>query len=96
MAGRQVESGPSPPEGRARHRPKRPKMRHVFKMRPRWGPRITIKDVAGNTLAKLSDVPEGEEPGKFIAPHGVCIDSRGNIYVAEFITGGNITKIDKS
>ena len=58
------------------------------------GPRITIMDVAGNTLAKLGDVPEGEEPGTFIAPHGVCADSRGDIYVAEVSwthTGSNLT-----
>ena len=57
------------------------------------GPRITIMDVAGNTLAKLGDVPEGEEPGTFIAPHGVCTDSRGDIYVAEVSwthTGSNL------
>ena len=47
------------------------------------GPRITIMDIKGNTLAKLGDGPEGEAPGQFIAPHGVCIDSRGDIYVGE-------------
>ena len=58
------------------------------------GPRITIMDVQGNTLAKLGDVPEGEQPGTFIAPHGVCIDSRGDIYVAEVSwthTGSHLT-----
>jgi len=47
------------------------------------GPRITIMDVGGNTLARLGGLPEGEEPGRFIAPHGVCIDDRGDMYVAE-------------
>ena len=47
------------------------------------GPRVSIMDINGNTLARLGDLPEGEEPGRFIAPHGVCIDSRGDIYVAE-------------
>ena len=47
------------------------------------GPRITIMDIKGNVLAKLGDGPEGEGPGQFIAPHGVCIDSRGDIYVGE-------------
>jgi len=47
------------------------------------GPRVTIMDIQGNVLARLGDGPEGEEPGRFIAPHGVCIDSRGDIYVAE-------------
>ena len=32
---------------------------------------------------RLGDQPEGEAPGQFIAPHGICIDSRGDIYVGE-------------
>ena len=47
------------------------------------GPRVTIMDIKGNTLAKLGDAPQSEETGRFIAPHGVCIDSRGDIYVGE-------------
>ena len=47
------------------------------------GPRVSVMDIKGNTLARLGDLPEGEEPGRFLAPHGVCIDSRGDIYVAE-------------
>jgi hypothetical protein len=26
---------------------------------------------------------EGEGPGQFIAPHGIAVDSHGDIYVAE-------------
>ena len=26
---------------------------------------------------------EGEEPGKFIAPHSIAVDSHGDIYVGE-------------
>ena len=47
------------------------------------GPRVTIMDIKGNVLAKLGDGPEGEAPGQFIAPHGVCVDSKGDIYVGE-------------
>ena len=47
------------------------------------GPRVTIMDIKGNVLARLGDGPESEDPGRFIAPHGVCIDSRGDIYVGE-------------
>jgi NHL repeat len=25
----------------------------------------------------------GEEPGQFLGPHGVCVDSHGDIYVGE-------------
>ena len=47
------------------------------------GPRVGIHDVEGNVLARLGDGPESEEPGSFIAPHGVCINSRGDIFVGE-------------
>jgi len=47
------------------------------------GPRVSIYDTRGNLLARLGDQPEGEAPGQFIAPHGICIDSRGDIYVGE-------------
>jgi len=49
----------------------------------RLGPRISIYDTQGNLIARLGDQPEGEGSGQFIAPHGVCIDSRGDIYVGE-------------
>jgi DNA-binding beta-propeller fold protein YncE len=47
------------------------------------GPRVSVYDTQGNVLARLGDKGPGEGPGQFIAPHGVCIDSRGDIYVAE-------------
>jgi hypothetical protein len=40
-------------------------------------------DIKGNVLAKLGDGPEGIEPGQFTAPHGVSVDSHGDIYVGE-------------
>ncbi len=57
------------------------------------GPRVAIHDVKGNVLARLGDAPESEEPGHFIAPHGVCINSRGDIFVGEVSwthTGSNL------
>ena len=47
------------------------------------GPRISILDLQGQVLARLGDLPRGEGLGQFIAPHGVCLDSHGAIYVAE-------------
>jgi DNA-binding beta-propeller fold protein YncE len=47
------------------------------------GPRVSIYNTEGQVLARLGEGPEGEEPGLFIAPHGICIDSRGDIYVGE-------------
>lgn len=49
----------------------------------RLGPRISIYNTQGQLLARLGDKPEGEAPGQFIAPHGICIDSRSDIYVGE-------------
>ena len=54
-------------------------MRHARNL----GPRVTITDLAGNILAHLGTEPLGEEPGSFIAPHGVAVDEAGDIYVAE-------------
>ena len=47
------------------------------------GPRVSVYDTEGRRLARVGDGPEGEDPGQFIAPHGVCLDSAGNIYVGE-------------
>ena len=47
------------------------------------GPRVSIMDTKGKTLARLGDGPEGINPGQFTAPHGVCVDSHGDIYVGE-------------
>ena len=47
------------------------------------GPRVSIYDTSGKVLARLGRNGEGEVPGRFIAPHGICIDSRGDIYVGE-------------
>jgi DNA-binding beta-propeller fold protein YncE len=50
---------------------------------PNLGPRLVITDAEGNTLARLSVGAPGIGPGRFIAPHGIAVDSRGDVYVAE-------------
>ena len=47
------------------------------------GPRISIYNTSGKVLAQLGNEGEGFETGKFVAPHGVCIDSDSDIYVGE-------------
>ncbi|MEO8629079.1 MAG: peptidyl-alpha-hydroxyglycine alpha-amidating lyase family protein [Betaproteobacteria bacterium] len=50
---------------------------------PNIGPRISIVTHKGEVLARLGDVQAGERPDQFIAPHGMAVDSRGDIYVGE-------------
>lgn len=47
------------------------------------GPRISIYNTKGTLLARLGNKPEGEAPGQFIAPHGICLDPYGDIYLGE-------------
>ena len=47
------------------------------------GPRVSIIDTHGNILARLSERTFGDAPGQFYSPHGIAVDSKGDIYVAE-------------
>ena len=51
---------------------------------PNIGPRLSIVDANGKRIARLGgeDGP-GIASGKFLAPHGIALDSRGDIYVGE-------------
>ena len=35
------------------------------------------------------------QPGRFNSPHGIAVDGDGNVYVAEWLIGGRITKLAK-
>ena len=48
------------------------------------------KDAQGNVVATRL-----LEPGKFNSPHGLATDADGNIYVAEWLIGGRLTKLAK-
>jgi DNA-binding beta-propeller fold protein YncE len=50
---------------------------------PNVGGRISIYDLKGNRLARLGDIRAGEEPHQFLAPHGLAVNSRGDIYIGE-------------
>jgi DNA-binding beta-propeller fold protein YncE len=58
---------------------------------PNIGPRIAIYSHRGERLARLGDRLAGLEPGQFVSPHGLAVDSRGDIYVGEvsFTNWGN-------
>jgi DNA-binding beta-propeller fold protein YncE len=49
---------------------------------PGIGPRVSIWTHEGKQIARLGDATR-ESPSQFIAPHGVAVDSRGDIYVGE-------------
>ncbi len=51
---------------------------------PNLGPRISIVDKQGKRIARLGGQEgAGTEAGKFMAPHGIALDSRGDIYLGE-------------
>jgi DNA-binding beta-propeller fold protein YncE len=46
--------------------------------------RVSVYDGDGKVLTRFGDSSERRaEPGYFVAPHDVCVDSRGDVYVAE-------------
>ena len=51
---------------------------------PNLGPRITILSNEGKVLARIGTRTGGRHrPGQFISPHGLAVDSRGDLYVGE-------------
>ncbi len=51
---------------------------------PNLGPRVTILSNDGKVIARITREPSaGTGPGQFISPHGLAVDSRGDLYVGE-------------
>jgi len=51
---------------------------------PNLGPRLSILSNEGKLIARITTTPAaGTGPGQFISPHGIAVDSRGDLYVAE-------------
>ena len=50
---------------------------------PNLGPRVTVLDGKGQRVARFGGQFPSEKPGEFIAPHGLVVDSRGDVYVGE-------------
>lgn len=51
---------------------------------PNLGPRVSIWTSRGQLLARLETAPAaGTAPGQFLSPHGIAVDSVGDIYVGE-------------
>jgi hypothetical protein len=56
---------------------------------PNLGPRISVLDNKGNVITRLGEDPTaGNTPGKFLSPHSVAVDSRGDLYVGEVAVTG--------
>ena len=49
----------------------------------RLGPRISVLDNTGNIVARIGNKPIGLSAGEFVAPHGISLDSKDNIYLGE-------------
>ena len=49
---------------------------------PGIGPRISVWTLDGKRIARAGDATR-QQPSQFIAPHGLAVDSRGDIYVGE-------------
>ena len=50
---------------------------------PNIGPRISIFNTSGERLARLGHPGFGFDVGQFYAPHSICLDSAGNIFLGE-------------
>jgi hypothetical protein len=58
---------------------------------PAWREQVT-KD---KNAMRRDETGASWQPGKFIHPHDACFDSAGNIFVAEWVHTGRITKLRK-
>jgi outer membrane protein assembly factor BamB len=50
---------------------------------PNLGPRVSIVDNQGKLLSRIGDPHAGQAPTAFLGPHGLAVDSDGDLYVGE-------------
>jgi DNA-binding beta-propeller fold protein YncE len=50
---------------------------------PYIGNRVSILSAQGDLAGRIGEALGGERPGQFTAPHGIAVDSHGDLYVAE-------------
>ena len=69
---------------------------------PELDKRVTIIDAADKVVAHLGDgagmkePKPGENADKFFTPHALTLDSKGNLYVLEWISYGRVRKFAKA
>ena len=61
---------------------------------PNLGACVTIHDLTGRRLARLGAAHPGDGPGQYTAPHGIAVDSRGDVYVGEVSWSGYGRRLD--
>ena len=61
---------------------------------PNIGARVSIHTLKGKVLARLGKPHGGMLPGQFTSPHGIAVDSRGNIFVGE-LSGRSWSRFSK-
>jgi hypothetical protein len=47
------------------------------------GPRVTVMNTKGDVLSRVGLESYGSQHGRFFTPHGISVDSHGDVYVAE-------------
>jgi hypothetical protein len=73
---------------------------------PDLSARVTLLDKDNKIVAHLGEGLQGNPPrttddrskfvpGQFVNPHGACFDHAGNIFVAEWVEIGRVTKLRK-
>jgi sugar lactone lactonase YvrE len=60
-----------------------PQMQTISEGIPNLGARVSVYTLQNRLLARLGDRLPGTGPGQFLAPHGLAVDSHGDIYVGE-------------
>ena len=63
----------------------------------RLGPRSRLGDdvarITGKDGGQVRGNPDLWQAGKFVHPHDACFDHEGNIYVAEWVATGRVSKL---
>src|SRR5262249_4179249 len=54
-----------------------------YRARRNVGRKITILNLNGVVQCRFGSELDGQGPGEFVTPHGIAIDSHGDIYVGE-------------
>lgn len=74
---------------------------------PDLAARVTLLDRNNRVILQLGEDTTGDwrdlrtrqrpefRPGKFVSPHGACFDHAGNIFVAEWVEVGRLTKLQR-